>query len=119
MSSLRWLPTMRALLWAGLPPTFTSALPRSRVTTLLPTSSFCQPILLCLTWGHARLLLCPPTPLPACCLLYPAHSLHSMQVNMDVECSFVKDMLRGDDVYEMRLKLLSSSTESYPFKDDD
>lgn len=27
--------------------------------------------------------------------------------------------LQGDEVYEMRLKLLSSSPESYPFKDDD
>ncbi|EFN52425.1 hypothetical protein CHLNCDRAFT_138928 [Chlorella variabilis] len=40
-------------------------------------------------------------------------------VNMDVECAFVRDVLRGDDVYEIRLKLLSSSTEAYPFKDDD
>ncbi|KAL4422528.1 hypothetical protein ABPG75_008725 [Micractinium tetrahymenae] len=40
-------------------------------------------------------------------------------VNMDVECTFVRDVLQGDDVYEMRLKLLSSSPETYPFKDDD
>ncbi|KAK9817214.1 hypothetical protein WJX72_011175 [[Myrmecia] bisecta] len=40
-------------------------------------------------------------------------------VNINVECSFVKDMLRGDEVYEMRLKLLSHGAESYPFKDDD
>ncbi|GAB4815290.1 hypothetical protein N2152v2_002336 [Parachlorella kessleri] len=40
-------------------------------------------------------------------------------VNIDVECTFVKDMLRGDDVYEMRLKLQSSSPEAYPFRDDD
>jgi hypothetical protein len=38
---------------------------------------------------------------------------------MDVECRFVRDMLQGDEVYEMRLKLLSSSNEAYPFKDDD
>lgn len=25
---------------------------------------------------------------------------------------------QGDDAYEMRLKLVSSSTESYPFKDE-
>jgi len=37
---------------------------------------------------------------------------------MDVECTFVRDVLQGDDVYEMRLKLLSSSPETYPFKDD-
>lgn len=41
------------------------------------------------------------------------------QVNLDVECSFVRDVLAGDDVHEMRLRLLSSSTEAYPFKDDD
>lgn len=40
-------------------------------------------------------------------------------VNLDVEAVFVKDMLRGDDVYEIRLRLLSSSTEAYPFKDDE
>jgi hypothetical protein len=38
---------------------------------------------------------------------------------MDVECTFVRDVLAGDDVYEMRLRLLSSSPEAYPFKDDD
>lgn len=40
-------------------------------------------------------------------------------VSLEVEASFVKDMLRGDDVYEMRLKLLSSNAEAYPFKDDE
>lgn len=38
---------------------------------------------------------------------------------MDAECTFVKDMLRGDDVYEMRMRLVSAAPESYPFKDDD
>lgn len=38
---------------------------------------------------------------------------------MDVECSWVRDALRGDDGYEMRLRLLSAAPESYPFKDDD
>lgn len=39
---------------------------------------------------------------------------------MDVECVFVKDMLRGDDVYEMRLRLLTPpAPEAYPFKDDE
>jgi hypothetical protein len=38
---------------------------------------------------------------------------------MEVDCTFVKDMLRGDEVNEMRLKLISSSPEVYPFKDDE
>lgn len=38
---------------------------------------------------------------------------------MMTEVSFVKDMLRGDDVFEIRLKLLRQSPEMYPFKDDD
>ncbi len=71
--------------------------------------------------------LCSPEPAPHARSLLQ-HSVNSvpalffpplLQVNMDVECSFVRDVLRGDDVYEMRLKLLSSSTEAYPFKDDD
>lgn len=40
-------------------------------------------------------------------------------MNVAAECTFVKDMLRGDDVYEMRLKLQSASPEAYPFRDDD
>lgn len=40
-------------------------------------------------------------------------------VNMEVECSFVKDALRGDDATEIRLKLIAAQPESYPFKDDD
>lgn len=41
------------------------------------------------------------------------------QVNINVSCSFVKDVLRGDDVSELRLKLLSQMHETYPYKDDD
>ena len=40
-------------------------------------------------------------------------------VNMDVECSFLKDALRGDDATEIRMKLISAKPETYPFKDDD
>ena len=38
---------------------------------------------------------------------------------MNVECSIVKDVLKGDDVTELRVKLLSSGPETYPYKDDD
>ena len=38
---------------------------------------------------------------------------------MNVECSIVKDVLKGDDVTELRMKLLSSGPETYPYKDDD
>lgn len=42
-----------------------------------------------------------------------------MQVSINTECSFVRDVLRGSDVSELRLKLLSLNKEEYPFKDDD
>ena len=41
------------------------------------------------------------------------------QVNINVACQYVKDVLRGDDVSEIRLKLLSQTYEAYPYKDDD
>ena len=41
------------------------------------------------------------------------------QINMRVESWFVRDMLRGDDAYEIRVKLLEIVPEEYPFKDDD
>ena len=42
-----------------------------------------------------------------------------VQVKISVDCRFVRDVLRGDDVTEMRLKLISSSPETYPYQDDD
>lgn len=42
-----------------------------------------------------------------------------LQVNMNVACHFVRDVLWGDEVSEIRLKLLSQAPENYPFKDDD
>ena len=41
------------------------------------------------------------------------------QVKINVECHFAKDVLHGDDVTEMRLKLISSLPETYPYQDDD
>eukprot|EP00271_Cylindrocystis_brebissonii_P013519 TRINITY_DN33396_c0_g1_i1.p1 TRINITY_DN33396_c0_g1~~TRINITY_DN33396_c0_g1_i1.p1 ORF type:complete len:190 (+),score=48.50 TRINITY_DN33396_c0_g1_i1:546-1115(+) len=40
------------------------------------------------------------------------------QVNLRVEVKFVRDMLRGDDAFEIRLKLLEQMEEKYPYKDD-
>ena len=51
---------------------------------------------------------------------HPLHtSHHACQVNLTVSCTLAKDVLRGDDVSELRLRLLSASPETYPFKDDD
>lgn len=41
------------------------------------------------------------------------------QVNMDVECRFVQDMLKGDECYELRLRLKEHKDEAFPYKDDD
>lgn len=38
---------------------------------------------------------------------------------MNVDCQFVKDILRGDDISEIRLKLRSLWPETYPYQDDD
>lgn len=40
-------------------------------------------------------------------------------VNIEADCSFIKDALRGDDSTEIKLKFISAPTEQYPFKDDD
>ena len=45
--------------------------------------------------------------------------MSDLQVKINVECHFVKDALRGDAATEMRLKLISSSPETYPYQDDD
>ena len=42
-----------------------------------------------------------------------------MQVNMDVEAKLAQDMLKGDDCYEIRLRLKDHRNEQFPFKDDD
>eukprot|EP00775_Hariotina_reticulata_P014296 gene14296-23_t len=40
-------------------------------------------------------------------------------VNMEVDCWFIQDMLKGDECYEMRLRLKEHKDETFPFKDDD
>ena len=40
-------------------------------------------------------------------------------VGMHVEARFVRDVLRGDEASEMRLRLHEHQPEEYPFKDDD
>jgi len=41
------------------------------------------------------------------------------QVSMKTEVTWVRDMLHGDDAYELRLKLLKQVPEEYPYKDDE
>lgn len=38
---------------------------------------------------------------------------------MDVDATWARDALRGDDVYEIRLTLREHRAEEFPFKDDD
>ncbi len=41
------------------------------------------------------------------------------QVNMDVECRIVQDMLKGDDCYELRMRLKEHKDEKFPYTEDD
>ena len=41
------------------------------------------------------------------------------QIGMMVDVSVAKDMLRGDELFELRLTLRSHEPETYPFKDDE
>lgn len=41
------------------------------------------------------------------------------QVSLRVDVHFVKDVLKGDDAYEIRLKLIEHMAEEYPYKDTD
>lgn len=36
-----------------------------------------------------------------------------------VECAFIKDALKGDDTYELRLKFIAQTAETYPYRDED
>ncbi|KAK7290821.1 hypothetical protein RIF29_05538 [Crotalaria pallida] len=40
-------------------------------------------------------------------------------VSMKTEVTWVRDMLRGDDVFELQVKLLKQVSEEYPYKDDE
>ena len=40
-------------------------------------------------------------------------------VNMDVECRVVQDMLKGDDCYELRMRLKEHRDEAFPYTEDD
>lgn len=40
-------------------------------------------------------------------------------VSMKTEVRWVRDMLRGDDAYELKLKLLEQVAEEYPYKDEE
>ncbi|XP_057519133.1 uncharacterized protein LOC130799875 [Amaranthus tricolor] len=40
-------------------------------------------------------------------------------VSMKTEVTWVRDMLRGDDAYELQVKLLKQIPEEYPYKDDE
>ncbi|KAI3986614.1 hypothetical protein MKX01_014152 [Papaver californicum] len=40
-------------------------------------------------------------------------------VSMKTEVTCVRDMLHGDDAYELRVKLLKQVPEEYPYKDDE
>jgi len=62
--------------------------------------------------------LTPPTCIITQAKLSAAHAV-ALQVKINVECRFVRDVLRGDDVTEMRVKLISAPPETYPYQDDD
>ena len=41
------------------------------------------------------------------------------QVSMKTEVTWIRDMLRGDDAFEMQVKLVKQVPEEYPYKDDE
>ncbi|XP_061344883.1 uncharacterized protein LOC133290787 isoform X1 [Gastrolobium bilobum] len=40
-------------------------------------------------------------------------------VSMKTEVTWIRDVLRGDDVFELQVKLLKQVPEEYPYKDDE
>ena len=45
--------------------------------------------------------------------------IHNTQVSMKAEVTWLRDALRGDDVFELQVKLLKQVPEEYPYKDDE
>lgn len=45
--------------------------------------------------------------------------LNNDQVSMKTEVTWTRDALRGDDAYELQVKLLKQVAEEYPYKDDE
>ena len=41
------------------------------------------------------------------------------QVSMKTEVTWLRDMLKGDDAFELQVKLLKQVPEEYPYKDDE
>jgi len=41
------------------------------------------------------------------------------QVSMKTEVTWLRDVLRGDDVFELQVKLVKHVPEEYPYKDDE
>ena len=46
-------------------------------------------------------------------------SIFYLQVSMKTEVTWARDMLRGDDAFELQVKLLKQVPEEYPYKDDE
>ncbi|KAL0693099.1 hypothetical protein Bca4012_060279 [Brassica carinata] len=45
--------------------------------------------------------------------------LYYCNVSMKTEVTWTRDVLRGDDAYELQVKLLKQVAEEYPYKDDE
>lgn len=54
-----------------------------------------------------------------CFLVCLFHHSSILQVSMKTEVTWLRDMLRGDDAFELQVKLLKQVPEEYPYKDDE
>lgn len=54
-----------------------------------------------------------------CCSLIRLAMGPDLQVSISVDCRWVQDMLKGGEVYEMRVRLKEHRDERFPYKDDD